>query len=1631
MLPPQSPLTPFVNENWLSDYAKSLHKLPAFLKDIASALILTKKPIRPDYQELARKTKIAFEKLNQLESRERLEFFQTFHPQIGHCIEAAWHQFHHYPYLIGNTRRAFRAPNNPELITPARNDWLLQLLNFTMPFPQPITWFAEWGTQVARMYGGGSLGLLLAGVITSDDKDADHVFETLTQIANGTHPTGMMGRHVTTALLAANRPAGWDVMEQLLLAAQREEGLRQVILETVDFAHPEPFRRMTTLVEAHDLTRFNSAVRAIGVWFGLPLNVTQARVVRDVLQTQTRFVSETAVSPTTPLEIYLHLMHLAFTDVMDAIAAAQTLLQTADNEQRQAIASFLQQAQIVPSQQLLLDLLQDEDLVVASIAAQTFAFTNYHRQVERPLTAFDKLTAAFNRFPAKKRTDQEPSWYWNGKTATQSTIAAALYYVLGNRPLTAYVPFIDASPPHIRSLIARQLKEVKKFDAAARALLFKLLGDRSSDVQETAVAAAAQIKQFSNDECTHLEAYLTRKAANLRRGVIRLLLNQQDNDALESAARLLASKNQNQREAGLEMLCEMKKVERSTSSCAKQAESYRTRQHSLTNNETTLLNQILEQPFTEVYTLADGLGLVDDNNRTPVTPPKKHDYLFRRRPLQKPTVPLILKSLDDLIETHKHTPVQIKLILVQEEQLLGNLRYLPTPSPNPHPVEDPHIFPLREMWVTWWQDLPANWKEDNNWGLIRALSYFQHGFNQWDSVRLNPVKQVNKQMFPAINTLSQLQYGHIIKGILSNLIWCVPTPQPDMILDAVEHSFAIMPRVNRERKDFSTYRKWLDVARLHKEAHPDQWHDEHEARLWRLLRWLYEPWTGCPRHYPNLEEILTPFVLGIATEADLIDYLIVKQKEKEAKKVYSHYPFFRSFSILSHRQPDQRTSFANHPQVQNVIQQIRERTIEIELQRGELATAATALAMRMQHVGYMDTFLQLLHHLGKGSLVRTWVYYREQSRNAVFSKLIQGTLPKPEETPEQFAAALKQVNISEKRLVEAALLTPQWASHIEHAIQWPGLEDAVWWFHAHTKDYSWRISKDIQAQWIAQISEHTPLTAEVLTDGAVDVAWFKRAYAKLGADRWVQLHKGAKYCAGGNGHRRAQLYSEAMLGQVSQDAVMQRMHTKRHQDSVRALGLLPLPSDHTKDDAVLERYLAYQTFLKASKKFGSQRRTNEKRAVEIGLENLARTAGFPDPLRLQWMMERHAVADLADGAVCAEVGETAVTLSIDFLGNPQIEVKKKERRLKNVPARLKKQPEIATLLQRKRDIKQQASRVRASLEEAMIRGDQFWGHELQGLMQHPVLKPMLQDLIFVGEDVIGYPDNTGLCIVDARGLETAVSPTTQLRIAHPYDLYQTDDWATWQQECFRRERIQPFKQVFRELYLLTPAERAAVNISNRYTGQQVHPKQSLGLLGKRGWIAQHEMGISRTFHKEQITAWLELEDGFYFGTPADVGGWTISGVSFSRSGRFEKLPLSDLPPRLFSTVMRDLDLVVSVAHLSGVDPESSTSSIEMRAALVRETAVLLKFNNVELKGERHVAIQGKLRDYTIHLGSGVVHQLPGGYVCIVPVHAQHRGRLFLPFVDDDPKTAEILSKMTLLARDDKIKDPSILEQILR
>ncbi|KJS49064.1 MAG: hypothetical protein VR66_10390, partial [Peptococcaceae bacterium BRH_c23] len=222
-------------------------------------------------------------------------------------------------------------------------------------------------------------------------------------------------------------------------------------------------------------------------------------------------------------------------------------------------------------------------------------------------------------------------------------------------------------------------------------------------------------------------------------------------------------------------------------------------------------------------------------------------------------------------------------------------------------------------------------------------------------------------------------------------------------------------------------------------------------------------------------------------------------------------------------------------------------------------------------------------------------------------------------------------------------------------------------------------------------------------------------------------------------------------------------------------------------------------------------------------------------------------------------------------------------------------------------------------------------------------------------------------------------------------------------------------------------ELEARTLSRRYDGHQVQPKKTAALLKSRGWTASYGEGLQKVYYKENIIAQIyAMADWF---SPADVEAPTIEGIDFRDRKTGQPVPFTDFSEVIFSEIMRDVDLVVSVAHVGGVDPEASLSTIEMRTVIIVEMLRLLKLTNVEMKGS-HAFIKGTLGDYTVHLGSGVVHKMASGSVHILPVHSQHRGRIFLPFIDDDPKTAEIVAKIIFLAEDSKIKDPNILVQIV-
>ena len=129
------------------------------------------------------------------------------------------------------------------------------------------------------------------------------------------------------------------------MAAQREEGLRQSILEVVDLAHPDALGRVLDVVVEHGLARFAATVRALGVWIGEPVTVRQEqqvaaamRAIRDHLR---RPPHPEDLVHADPVAAFLGVWSLAVRDVHAAIPAAERLLGSGDERTRLAAARML------------------------------------------------------------------------------------------------------------------------------------------------------------------------------------------------------------------------------------------------------------------------------------------------------------------------------------------------------------------------------------------------------------------------------------------------------------------------------------------------------------------------------------------------------------------------------------------------------------------------------------------------------------------------------------------------------------------------------------------------------------------------------------------------------------------------------------------------------------------------------------------------------------------------------------------------------------------------------------------------------------------------------------------------------------------------------------------------------------------------------------------------------------------------------------------------------------------------------------------------------------------------------------------------------------------------------------------
>lgn len=315
---------------------------------------------------------------------------------------------------------------------------------------------------------------------------------------------------------------------------------------------------------------------------------------------------------------------------------------------------------------------------------------------------------------------------------------------------------------------------------------------------------------------------------------------------------------------------------------------------------------------------------------------------------------------------------------------------------------------------------------------------------------------------------------------------------------------------------------------------------------------------------------------------------------------------------------------------------------------------------------------------------------------------------------------------------------------------------------------------------------------------------------------------------------------------------------------------------------------------------------------------------------------------------------------------------------------------------------------------------------------------------------------------DEHGKPVPITEQSQVKLWHPIDS-TAETVLAWRDRLEVLQLKQPFKQAYREIYLLTDAEINTRVYSNRMAAHILKQHQFNSLAAVRGWkyslMGAYDDGrdnevAKKTLPEYQLTAQFWIDQVVDTDSFNDVGIWNYVATDQVRfcDANDQAVPLIDVPPLVFSEIMRDVDLFVGVASV-GNDPEwrdggadgrqdyrdywqrysfgDLSEVAKTRKSVLERLLPRLKIRNVAHIDGKFLIVQGKRHQYKIHIGSGNILIAPNDrYLCIVPSRGKDKNvdNLFLPF-EGDTGLSIVLSKAFLLAEDDKITDSTILSQL--
>ncbi len=467
---------------------------------------------------------------------------------------------------------------------------------------------------------------------------------------------------------------------------------------------------------------------------------------------------------------------------------------------------------------------------------------------------------------------------------------------------------------------------------------------------------------------------------------------------------------------------------------------------------------------------------------------------------------------------------------------------------------------------------------------------------------------------------------------------------------------------------------------------------------------------------------------------------------------------------------------------------------------------------------------------------------------------------------------------------------------------------------------------------------------------------------------------------------------------------------------------------------------------------------SSKKQIDAALEQAAERAG----------VSRDELEDMAvptcgltgPGVLERELGAYRAVLRATSSTAVALEWSKDGKVQKSVPAAVKQSypADLAEIKRSTDELKKLLPAERDRLERMCMSPRVVpYGTFRERFLDHPVLGFLARRLIWKVGDQPVLVIHDGERLVDRTGSAVAPDTGASVQLWHPIES-SPEEVLAWREYLYAHETVQPFKQAHREIYVLTDAERGTGTYSNRFAAHILKQHQFQALCSARGWQYRLQGGFDSANTPFRLLPEHGLRAEFWVESPPDLDRMTDAGIYLYVTtdqvrfcdGAEQAVALTEVPPRVFSEIMRDVDLFVGVASV-GNDPnwrdggERGTrywedyafgelgETARTRRQVLERLLPMLKIGKQCALEDRFLVVTGRFREYRIHLGSGNVLMSPNGqYLCIVADRSAGQSArapgLRLPF-EGDAMLSLILSKAILLANDHQITDSSIQSQI--